>query len=106
VICDKVLTNDAVVALAQEMANLPELQSLTFENNIIKDEDAVCALLSNLKGYDRLENLNIRENKFTMNVINALAQGVENKRELRVSPVDFLLTCSDRVDCGPWRKLN
>jgi hypothetical protein len=73
VICDKVLTNDAVVGLAQEMANLPELQSFTFENNVIKDEDAVCALLSNLKGYDRLENLNIRENKFSMNVINALA---------------------------------
>ena len=32
-ICDRVLTNDVVVGLAQQMANLPELQSLTFENN-------------------------------------------------------------------------
>ena len=67
------------------MANLPELQSLTFENNTIRDEDAVCALLSNLKGYDRLENLNVRENKFSYNVVNALAQGIADKRELRVS---------------------
>ena len=84
-ICDRVLNNDVVVGLAQEMANLPELQSLTFENNEVKDEDAVCALLQNLKGYDRLENLNIRNNKFSFNVVNALAQGIADKRELRVS---------------------
>lgn len=72
-----------MVGLAQQMANLPELQSLTFENNVIQDEDAVCALLSNLRGYERLENLNIRENKFTYNIVNALAQGISEKRELR-----------------------
>ena len=82
---DEVLTNDAVVGLAQQMANLPELQSLTFENNVIKDDDALCALFTNLRGYDRLENLNIRENKFSYQVINALATGIQDKRELRVS---------------------
>ena len=67
------------------MAKLPELQSLTFEHNTIKDEDALCALFSNLRGYERLENLNVRENKFSYAVVNALAQGIEGKKELRVS---------------------
>ena len=84
------LSNDVVVGLAQEMASLPELQSLTFENNTIQDEDALCALFSNLRGYERLENLNIRENKFSLNVVNALAQGITDKRELRVSYNNFL----------------
>lgn len=88
-ICDKTLNNETVVGLAQQMANLPELQSLTFENNVIKDEDAVCALLSNLRGYDRLENLNIRQNNFNFNIVNALAQGIGDKRELRVSGEAF-----------------
>ena len=98
-ICDKDLTNEAVVKLAQEMAQLPELQSLTFENNTIKDEDALCALFSNLRGYDRLENLNIRQNKFSSNMVNSLAQGIADKRELRVSSIatstvsNFIFLC-------------
>jgi len=44
------------------MAKLPELQSLTFEHNTIHDEDALCAVFANLRGYERLENLNVREN--------------------------------------------
>ena len=68
------------------MANLPELQSLTFENNtMVGDEDSLCALFSNLRGYERLENLNVRQNKFSFSVVNALAQGIQDKRELRVS---------------------
>ena len=65
------------------MANLPELQSLTFENNTIRDEDALCALFTNLRGFERLENLNIRQNKFSYNIVNALATGITDKRELR-----------------------
>ena len=66
-----------MVDLAQEMANLPELQSLTFENNqVMGDEDALCALFQNLRGYERLENLNIRQNKFSFNIVNALALGI------------------------------
>ena len=83
-----------MVGLAQEMANLPELQSLTFENNSIRDEDALCALFNNLRGYERLENLNIRQNKFSYNVVNALATGITDKRELRVSETVLLLTVS------------
>ena len=67
------------------MASLPELQSLTFENNTVQDEDAICALFTNLRGFERLENLNIRQNKFTFNMVNALATGIQDKRELRVS---------------------
>ncbi len=109
--------------LAQEMAKLPELQSLTFESNIIRDEEAICALFSNLRGYDRLENLNIRENHFSSNVVNALATGIQDKRELRVSKKRFFLHAffaigelnyflivraysRFSVDCGPWRELN
>ena len=85
-ITDRKLTNENVVELAREMANLPELQSLTFENNImLGDEDSLCALFSNLRGYERLENLNVRQNKFTFSIVNALAQGIQDKRELRVS---------------------
>ena len=85
-ITDRKLTNQMVVDLAQEMANLPELQSLTFENNqVMGDEDALCALFQNLRGYERLENLNIRQNKFSFNIVNALALGIQDKRELRVS---------------------
>ena len=84
-IVDRELNNDAVVQIAQEMASLPELQSFTFENNVIRDEEAICALFANLRGYDRLENLNIRQNKFSYSVVNALAQGIQDKKELRVS---------------------
>ena len=76
------------------MASHAELQSFTFEGNVIEDEEAVCALLQNLKGYDRLENLNVRQNRFTPPMVNALARGIEEKKELRVStsPCLFFLT--------------
>ena len=91
-ITDRKLTNDNVVELAREMANLPELQSLTFENNIMMgDDDSLCALFSNLRGYERLENLNVRQNKFTFAIVNALAQGIQDKRELRVSHIHLIL---------------
>ena len=87
---DRTLSNDQIVDLAREMASLPELQSLTFENNTVQDEDAICALFTNLRGFERLENLNIRQNKFTFNMVNALATGIQDKRELRVSTFYFI----------------
>ena len=100
------------------MANLPELQSLTFENNImLGDEDSLCALFSNLRGYERLENLNVRQNKFTFSIVNALAQGIQDKRELRVSQLIWSMIHSYfkllsklsvskilMIDCGSRRK--
>ena len=92
-ICDEDLTNDVIVAQAQELAKLPELQSLTFEHNTIRDEEALGALFTNLRGYDRLENLNVRENKFSYNIVNALALGIEGKKELRVSYGHYSFSC-------------
>ena len=54
-IIDQVLSNAATVRLAEQLAELPELQSLTMENNRITDEQAVCALLQNLKNFDKIE---------------------------------------------------
>ena len=54
----------------------------------MQDEDAICALFTNLRGFERLENLNIRQNKFTINMVNALATGIQDKRELRVSTLE------------------
>ena len=70
---------------AEQLAELPELHALTFENNRITDEEAVCALLSNLKNFDKLESLNIRQNDFTPQIVSALAEGITNKKELRGS---------------------
>ena len=61
----RTLTNDAIVNLAEEIASLPELNSFTFESNKIVDQEAICALLSNLKSFEKLENLNIRNNKLS-----------------------------------------
>ena len=84
-IIDQVLSNAATVRLAEQLAELPELQSLTMENNRITDEQAVCALLQNLKNFDKIESLNIRQNDFSPAVVSALADGISNKKELRVS---------------------
>ena len=64
---------------------MPELNALTIENNRITDVEAVCALLANLKNFDKLESLNIRQNDFTPAISAALAEGIANKKELRVS---------------------
>ena len=76
-IVDRMLTHDITVRLAQELVKLPELQSFTFEGNSIEDEAAVVALLSNLKSFDKLENLNVRSNqKWTSSVTSALCKGI------------------------------
>lgn len=71
--------------LAKQMIAQGDLTSFNFEGNLIKDEASVCALFQNLKTFDRLENLNIRANKFTHKIIDALCEGIVNKKELRVS---------------------
>lgn len=64
---------------------MQELTALTFENNRIEDEESVCALFKNLQNFDKLESINIRQNKFNTNIMNALSEGIYNKKELRVS---------------------
>jgi hypothetical protein len=63
-ICDKKLTRDTTVKTAEDLADMQELTGLTFENNRIEDEEGVCVLLRNLQNFHKLENLNIRQNKF------------------------------------------
>jgi hypothetical protein len=46
--------------LAKKLAEMKDLTSLTFEGNFIQDEAGVCALFSNLKAFEKLENINIR----------------------------------------------
>jgi len=59
-VCGKTLTPDVTMKLAKELAEMKDLVSLTFEGNFIQDEAGVCALFSNLKAFDKLENINIR----------------------------------------------
>lgn len=84
-IIEQSLDKATAVRIAKEIAALPDLTSLTFENNIIVDEESVCVLFQNLKQYERLENLNIRQNKFTQRITDALCDGIKHKKELRVS---------------------
>lgn len=75
---------------------------MTFENNEIKDVNGMCAIFRQLKQFDKLESLNFRCNKnFTDDVVQALADGISLKKELRVSYFKYLITC---LDCRPRRK--
>ena len=71
--------------LAKQMIAQGDVTSFTFEGNLIRDEASVCALFQNLKSFERLESINIRANKFTHKIIDALCEGIVNKKELRVS---------------------
>ena len=70
------MTDELTVGFAEEIARLPELNSFTFEGNIIRDQEAICALLANLKSFEKLENLNIRNNKLTPQMVDALSEGI------------------------------
>jgi hypothetical protein len=64
---------------------------MTFENNEILDVNGVCQLFRSLKNFEKLESLNFRCNKnFNNEVIDALAEGISLKKELRVSKIYFL----------------
>jgi hypothetical protein len=59
---------------------------MTFENNTIVDVPGICAVLKQLRSFEKLESLNFRCNKnFNDDVIAALAEGINLKKELRVS---------------------
>jgi len=84
-IIEQTLDKANTLKIAKEIAALPDLTSLTFENNTVVDEESVCVLFQNLRTYERLENLNIRQNKFTQRITDALCDGIKHKKELRVS---------------------
>ena len=83
-ILDEVLDKAKANAFAKQMGNMPELVSFTFEGNTIKDEAAVCALFGGLAKFEKLENLNIRCNRFNGKLVEALCKSIANKKELRV----------------------
>ncbi len=84
-IVEQTLDKATTVKIAKEIAALTDLNSFTFECNTIVDEESVCALLQNLKNFERLENINVRQNKFTQRIMDALCDGIKHKKELRVS---------------------
>ena len=59
---------------------------MTFENNTIADIGAMCSVFKHLRQFEKLESLNFRCNKnFDDSVVQALAEGISLKKELRVS---------------------
>jgi hypothetical protein len=84
-IVEQTLDKATTVKIAKEIAALTDLNSFTFECNTIVDEESVCSLLQNLKNFERLENINVRQNKFTQRIMDALCDGIKHKKELRVS---------------------
>ena len=70
--------------IMKDLKERPELTKLTFENNQIKDADGMCQVFISLKNFDKLEGINFRLNNFNEKMIEALAEGIKMKKELRV----------------------
>ena len=87
-ICDEDLTKDSCAKYGKQLEGIADLTSFTFEGNAIKDEAAVCALFAGLSKYDKLENLNVRCNKFTVKIVESICKGISGKKELRVSLIN------------------
>jgi hypothetical protein len=73
----------------KDLKERPELTKLTFENNQIKDVDGMCQVFLSLKSFDKLEGINFRLNNFNEKMIEALAEGIKMKKELRVSVISL-----------------
>ena len=59
---------------------------MTFENNTIVDTKGMCEVFKALRSFEKLESLNFRCNRnFNDDIISALAEGINLKKELRVS---------------------
>lgn len=87
---DKVISSDIAQQLLAELRDRKELVQFTFENNTIKDINAVCDVFRYLRHFDKLESLNFRcNNNFNDDVVNALSDGITHKKELRVSFIQF-----------------
>ena len=65
---------------------------MTFENNTIVDVKGMCEVFKALKQFEKLESLNFRCNvNFTDDIVAAIAEGINLKKELRVSKPDLLM---------------
>lgn len=59
---------------------------MTFENNNIVDVAGMCQVFRALRSFEKLESLNFRCNRnFNDDVVKALCEGINLKKELRVS---------------------
>jgi hypothetical protein len=81
---DKVIDSQMVQKILKDLKEKPELTKLTFENNEIKDVEGMCQVFQALKAFDKLEGINFRLNNFNEKMIEALAEGIKMKKELRV----------------------
>ena len=73
-------------SILADLKERKDLVQMTFENNQIVDEKAMCEVFKALRNFEKLESLNFRCNtNFTDNIISALAEGINLKKELRVS---------------------
>jgi hypothetical protein len=67
------------------------LTQLTLESNRILDADGMCQVFLSLKSLDKLEGINFRQNNFSDKLVDALAEGIKMKKELRVNNLLTLL---------------
>ena len=49
----------------------------------------MCQVFLSLKNFDKLEGINFRLNNFNEKMIEALAEGIKMKKELRVSDISI-----------------
>lgn len=49
----------------------------------------MCQVFLSLKNFDKLEGINFRLNNFNEKMIEALAEGIKMKKELRVSAISL-----------------
>ncbi len=81
---DATIDSALIQKMLKDLKERPDLTKFTLENNTIKDVDGMCQVFALLKNYDKLEAINFRLNNFNERIIEALAEGIKMKKELRV----------------------
>lgn len=71
--------------LLDEIQRKQELLQMTFEGNHILDKTGVGNFLKYLKNFDKMESINIRCNNMNDQLIKDISEGINLKKELRVS---------------------
>jgi NLR family CARD domain-containing protein 3 len=84
---DATIDSALVQKMLKDLKERPDLTKFTLENNTIKDFDGMCQVFLHLKNYDKLEAINFRLNNFNDKIIEALAEGIKMKKELRVRSI-------------------
>jgi hypothetical protein len=72
--------------ILSDLKERKDMVQMTFENNEIIDVKGMQMVFKYLKNFEKLESLNFRCNRnFTNDLVDALAEGITLKKELRVS---------------------